>query len=37
MSIKAGDVMVADLDKENQKIFFTIKPLLPGKKEKSKA
>jgi len=37
MNIKAGDVMVADLDKENQKIFFTIKPLLPGKKEKSKA
>jgi len=36
MSIKAGDVMLADLDKENQKIVFSIKPL-SEKKEKSKA
>ena len=36
MNIKAGDVMVADLDKETQKIIFSIKPL-SGKKEKSKA
>jgi len=35
MSIKEGDVMIADLDKENQKITFTIKQL-PEKKEKSK-
>ena len=35
MSIKDGDVMIADLDKENQKITFTIKQL-PEKKEKSK-
>jgi len=35
MSIKEGDVMVADLDKENQKITFTIKQH-PEKKEKSK-
>jgi ATP-dependent Clp protease ATP-binding subunit ClpC len=37
MNIKAGDVMLADLDKENQKIVFSIKPTLPEKKEKSKA
>ncbi|NBT16080.1 MAG: ATP-dependent Clp protease ATP-binding subunit [Chitinophagia bacterium] len=36
MSIKAGDVMIADLDKENQKIVFSIKPK-SEKKEKSKA
>jgi len=36
MTIKSGDIMVADLDKENQKIIFSIKPL-SGKKEKSKA
>jgi ATP-dependent Clp protease ATP-binding subunit ClpC len=36
MNIKAGDVMLADLDKETQKIVFSIKPL-SGKKEKSKA
>ena len=36
MNIKAGDVMLADLDKETQKIIFSIKPL-SGKKEKSKA
>jgi ATP-dependent Clp protease ATP-binding subunit ClpC len=35
MSIKEGDVMIADLDKENQKITFTIKQH-PEKKEKSK-
>jgi ATP-dependent Clp protease ATP-binding subunit ClpC len=37
MNIKAGDVMLADLDKENQKIVFSIKPSMPEKKEKSKA
>jgi ATP-dependent Clp protease ATP-binding subunit ClpC len=37
MNIKAGDVMLADLDKENQKIVFSIKPTMPEKKEKSKA
>jgi ATP-dependent Clp protease ATP-binding subunit ClpC len=36
MSIKAGDVMIADLDKENQKITFKIKST-PEKKQKSKA
>jgi ATP-dependent Clp protease ATP-binding subunit ClpC len=36
MSIKAGDLMIADFDKENQKIIFSIKKL-PEKKEKSKA
>jgi ATP-dependent Clp protease ATP-binding subunit ClpC len=36
MSIKPGDVMIADLDKENQKIVFSIKPKTE-KKEKSKA
>ena len=35
MSIKEGDVMIADLDKEHQKITFTIKQK-PEKKEKSK-
>jgi len=35
MNIKEGDVMIADLDKENQKIVFNIKQL-PEKKEKSK-
>jgi len=36
MAIKSGDIMVADLDKENQKIVFSIKEK-PEKKEKSKA
>ena len=36
MTIKEGDVMVADLDKENQKITFTIKQL-PEKKEIGRA
>jgi ATP-dependent Clp protease ATP-binding subunit ClpC len=35
MNIKEGDEMIADLDKENQKIVFHIKQL-PEKKEKSK-
>jgi ATP-dependent Clp protease ATP-binding subunit ClpC len=29
MNIKQGDVMVADLDKESQKLIFTLKELLP--------
>lgn len=36
MSIKEGDVLIADLDTESQKIKFTIKQK-PEKKEKSKA
>jgi ATP-dependent Clp protease ATP-binding subunit ClpC len=29
MNIKQGDVMIADLDKESQKLIFTMKELLP--------
>jgi len=29
MNIKQGDIMVADLDKESQKLIFTMKELLP--------
>jgi ATP-dependent Clp protease ATP-binding subunit ClpC len=35
MSIKQGDVLVADLDKENSKLIFTLKEPMP--KEKSQA
>jgi ATP-dependent Clp protease ATP-binding subunit ClpC len=34
MQVKQGDILIADLDKENQKIKFTLKQ---GKEEKSKA
>ena len=34
---KAGDILIADLDKENQKIKFTLKQGKEGKEEKSKA
>ncbi len=37
MQVKQGDVLVADLDKENNKIKFTLKQAKPGKEEKSKA
>jgi ATP-dependent Clp protease ATP-binding subunit ClpC len=33
LNVKAGDVLVADLDKENNKLKFTFKPI----EEKSKA
>jgi ATP-dependent Clp protease ATP-binding subunit ClpC len=35
MNIKAGDVMVADLDKENQKIHFTLKDATAKEKAES--
>jgi ATP-dependent Clp protease ATP-binding subunit ClpC len=37
MQVKQGDVLIADLDKENQKLKFTLKQAKPGKEEKSKA
>src|SRR6188768_4313423 len=37
MQIKQGDILIADLDKENQKIKFTLKQGKEGKEEKSKA
>jgi ATP-dependent Clp protease ATP-binding subunit ClpC len=37
MQVKQGDVLIADLDKENQKLNFTLKQAKPGKEEKSKA
>ena len=37
MQVKQGDVLIADLDKENQKIKFTLKQGLEGKEEKTKA
>ncbi len=37
MQIKQGDILIADLDKENQKIRFTLKQGKEGKEEKSKA
>jgi ATP-dependent Clp protease ATP-binding subunit ClpC len=37
MQVKHGDILVADLDKENQKIKFTLKQGKEGKEEKSKA
>jgi len=37
MQVKQGDVLIADLDKENQKIRFTLKQGKEGKEEKSKA
>jgi ATP-dependent Clp protease ATP-binding subunit ClpC len=35
MHIKQGDVLIAELDKENQKIRFKMKDIKPSKKEKS--
>jgi ATP-dependent Clp protease ATP-binding subunit ClpC len=37
MQVKQGDVLIADLDKENQKLRFTLKQGTEGKEEKSKA
>lgn len=37
MQVKQGDVLIADLDKENQKIKFSLKQGMEGKEEKSKA
>jgi ATP-dependent Clp protease ATP-binding subunit ClpC len=37
MQVKNGDILIADLDKENQKIKFTLKQGKEGKEEKSKA
>ena len=37
MQVKQGDILIADLDKENNKIKFTLKQAKPGKEEKSKA
>ena len=37
MQVKQGDVLIADLDKENNKLKFTLKQAKPGKEEKSKA
>ncbi|HWN88900.1 MAG TPA: ATP-dependent Clp protease ATP-binding subunit, partial [Chitinophagaceae bacterium] len=37
MQVKHGDILVADLDKENQKIKFTLRQGKEGKEEKSKA
>src|SRR5688572_20214964 len=37
MQVKQGDVLIADLDKENNKIKFTLKQGKEGKEEKSKA
>ena len=37
MQVKQGDILIADLDKENQKIRFTLKQGKEGKEEKSKA
>ena len=40
MQVKQGDILIADLDKENQKLKFSLKQAKPGKEgkeEKSKA
>ena len=37
MQVKQGDILIADLDKENNKLKFTLKQAKPGKEEKSKA
>jgi len=37
MQVKQGDILIADLDKEHQKIKFTLKQGKEGKEEKSKA
>jgi len=37
MQVKQGDILIADLDKENQKIKFSLKQGKEGKEEKSKA
>ena len=37
MQVKQGDVLIADLDKENQKIKFSLKQGMEGKEEKTKA
>src|SRR4030095_543976 len=37
MQVKSGDILIADLDKENQKIKFSLKQGKEGKEEKSKA
>jgi ATP-dependent Clp protease ATP-binding subunit ClpC len=37
MQVKQGDILIADLDKENQKLKFTLKQGKEGKEEKSKA
>ncbi|MBC8034314.1 MAG: hypothetical protein H7Y03_09220, partial [Chitinophagaceae bacterium] len=35
MTIKNGDILIADLDKDAQKIVFTLKESSPKKSEKS--
>ena len=37
MQVKQGDVLIADLDKENQKLKFSLRQGMEGKEEKSKA
>ena len=37
MHVKEGDVLIAELDKENEKIVFSLKANPPEKKEQSKA
>src|SRR5678810_1068207 len=37
MQVKQGDILIADLDKENQQLKFTLKQGKEGKEEKSKA
>jgi len=37
MQVKQGDILIADLDKETQKLKFTLKQGKEGKEEKSKA
>ena len=37
MQVKTGDILIADLDKENNKIKFSLKQGKEGKEEKSKA
>jgi ATP-dependent Clp protease ATP-binding subunit ClpC len=37
MQVKSGDILIADLDKENNKLKFSLKQGKEGKEEKSKA
>jgi ATP-dependent Clp protease ATP-binding subunit ClpC len=37
MQVKQGDILIADLDKEKDKLKFTLKQGKEGKEEKSKA
>jgi ATP-dependent Clp protease ATP-binding subunit ClpC len=37
MQVKQGDILIADLDKENNKLKFSLKQGKEGKEEKSKA